>query len=148
MGVHAYAVDVERRLMAGELTDMQARALLAEGLRAELERIIALQDAADLRADEEIDARIEALEEENKALRRLARRNEFGALEPWIADAARRVGTPAPSAIDPDLGRRDATPSRRRRRPTSSGATRLRIGAGRPARSSCAMRSIGCRCSF
>jgi hypothetical protein len=94
--------------MAGELTDNRVRALLAEGLRAELKRMIALQDAADLRGDEEIDVRITELEEENRTLRRLAHRKEFDVLEPWIAEAAGRVRATAPSEIDPEFGRRSA----------------------------------------
>ena len=90
--------------MAGELTQNQIRALLGEGLRAELDRIIR-EGAAARRGEDDIEARMAALEAENHELRRMARRHDFADVAPWLADAADRAGVPRPDEIDPELGR-------------------------------------------
>jgi hypothetical protein len=109
MSVHGFVCDVERRLMAGTLTEQKAKTLLTEGLRTELRRIIAVQTAACTLDEEAIDERLAQLQGENAQLRRDARRNDFQAVEALVTDASEAIGCEAPSAIDDDLGRRILT---------------------------------------
>lgn len=55
----------------------EATALLTEALRRELAPILLEQDHGPARSDDEIDARIDLLEQENLTLKRRARRGDF-----------------------------------------------------------------------
>ena len=80
--------------------------LLTEALRAELARIPLEQDTGPIRDDEEIDARIALLEQENLELKRRARRGDFSTVEPKLRKAADALGISLPETIPNDLGRR------------------------------------------
>ncbi|KDB02247.1 integrase [Defluviimonas sp. 20V17] len=83
----------------------EIRVLITEALRLELGKIIDGQQAAAARSDEEIDSRIEALEEEIKRLRRASRRNDFDPAHEWLAPAARTTSVTPPSRLTTDVGR-------------------------------------------
>ena len=80
--------------------------LLTEALRTELARILLEQDTGPIRDDEEIDARIALLEQENLELKRRARRGDFSEVEPKLRKAADALGISLPETIPNDLGRR------------------------------------------
>lgn len=88
-----------------ELKPEEIRVLITETLRLELGKIIEGQDTAAARSDEEIDSRIEALEEEIKRLRRASRRNDFDAAREWLAPAARTTAITPPNELPADVGR-------------------------------------------
>lgn len=88
-----------------ELKPEEIRVLITEALRLELGKIIDGQQAAAARSDEEIDSRIEALEEEIKRLRRASRRNDFDPAREWLAPAARTTSVTPPSRLTADVGR-------------------------------------------
>ncbi len=95
-----------RDLDAIELSPAEIDTILAEALRRELGRIIDRQDTAAARSDDEIDARIAALEAEVTALRRAARRNDFAPIEDWCREAAAAVAVTVPEEMPPALGRK------------------------------------------
>ncbi|MCZ4262250.1 integrase [Limimaricola sp. G21655-S1] len=81
-------------------------AVLTEALRQELGRILIEQDQGPLLGDEEIDARIELLEQENLTLKRRARHNDFAQVAEPLRAAAQVLGITLPETIPSDLGRR------------------------------------------
>ena len=81
-------------------------AILTETLRHELGRILREQDLAPALDDDEIDARIERLEQENLTLKRRARRGDFAQVTQPIQSAASGLGINLPETLPNDLGRR------------------------------------------
>jgi len=80
--------------------------LLTEALRAELARILLEQDTGAILDDDEIDARIALLEQENLTLKRRARRGDFAMVDQPLRKAADALGISLPATIPNDLGRR------------------------------------------
>jgi integrase len=97
---------VMRDLERIELSPAEIDTILAEALRSELVRIIGRQDTAHTRSDDEIDARIAALEAEVSALRRAARRNDVALVDDWCREAAEAVAVAVPEEMPPTLGRK------------------------------------------
>ena len=89
-----------------EITPEQALALLREKLRAELNRILVDQNSDCALSDQEVHARIEALENENKALKAAMRKRDWSTIEPALLAAGETISIPVPKPISPDLGRR------------------------------------------
>ncbi|OOY26926.1 hypothetical protein BMI90_14490 [Thioclava sp. L04-15] len=87
------------------LTKEDAKALLTEILRAELARLLETQYEMTKTSDAELDARIEELETENKALRRAARQGNWDGVRNLLDAATKLIGISAPEPLDPDLGR-------------------------------------------
>ncbi|MGR3591518.1 MAG: hypothetical protein ACU0B9_13740 [Limimaricola soesokkakensis] len=81
-------------------------AVLTEALRQGLARILIEQDQGPLLGDEEIDARIELLEQENLTLKRRARHNDFAQLAEPLRAAGQILDITLPETIPSDLGRR------------------------------------------
>ncbi len=93
------------RLNAGTLCQEQAKALLTETLRCELARMVKEQSELAPGGDAQIDARIEALEQENKALRISARRQDWSGIQGLLAQASAVVGRHLPDPFPAELGR-------------------------------------------
>lgn len=83
-------------------------ALLTEAARQELGRITLQQDMGPELSDDEIDSRIELLEQDSLNLKRRARRNDFTAVAQPLRAAAGALGITLPATIPSDLGRRAA----------------------------------------
>ena len=95
-----------KKLDAGTLTAADIDLLLSQGLRQELQRIMADQACAADRTDAEIDARIESLEAEIAQLKRAARRNDFEPVAEWNRQAAHGLGLELVGEADATFGRR------------------------------------------
>lgn len=80
--------------------------LLTETLRTELARILFEQDTGAGLDDDEIDARITRLEQENLTLKRRARRGDFSKVDHALRTAAETLGISLPASLPNDLGRR------------------------------------------
>ncbi|RMH47259.1 MAG: integrase, partial [Alphaproteobacteria bacterium] len=92
-----------------KLSPQQAQALLNTMLRKELARILEEQDRATPMSDQDLKARIEALEEENQALRRAARNRDWRLVQPALVAAGEEIAIDVRPPISPDLGRRAAS---------------------------------------
>lgn len=97
--------DIMKKMDAGALTGDEINLLLSQGLRQELQRIMAEQTSAAERTDAEIDTRIETLEAEITRLKRAARRNDFEPVEDWTRQAAQGLGLDLVGAADVSFGR-------------------------------------------
>ncbi len=86
------------------LAPADAKSLLMEVLRAELARIQEEQKAMGGASEDELDARIEQLEAENKALRRASRRQDWSAVQALLQKASELVRIPLPEPLATDLG--------------------------------------------
>lgn len=86
------------------LAPADAKSLLTEVLRAELGRIQTEQKAMGSASDDELDARIEKLEAENKALRRASRRQDWSAVQALLKTASELASIPLPEPLPADLG--------------------------------------------
>lgn len=86
------------------LAPADAKSLLTEILRTELARILDEQNAMGGASDDELDARIEKLEVENKALRRASRRQDWSAVQALLQKASELVSLPLPEPMTADLG--------------------------------------------
>ncbi|WP_415182736.1 hypothetical protein [Phaeovulum sp.] len=80
--------------------------VLGEALRHKLARVILEQDIGPDLPDDEIDRRIEVLDQQSIDLKRDARRNDFTKVESTISTAAGKIGLPVQSPLSNDLGRR------------------------------------------
>ncbi|WP_132249007.1 hypothetical protein [Primorskyibacter sedentarius] len=89
----------------GTLSQAEAKTVLTEMLRAELARILEQQTSAEPVDDYQLDARIEALEKENRSLRRAARQQDWSSLQSLLFKASQVVGAQLPEALSPDFGR-------------------------------------------
>ncbi|WP_098411696.1 tyrosine-type recombinase/integrase [Thioclava sp. ES.031] len=95
------------------LTKEDAKALLTEVLRAELARLLQTQCEMTKANDAELDARVEELEAENKALKRAARQGNWDGVRNLLDAATKLIGISAPEPLDPDLGRQAISLKRR-----------------------------------
>jgi hypothetical protein len=95
------------------LAPADAKSLLMEVLRAELARILDEQNVMGEETGDELDARIEALEAENKALRHSSRRQDWSAVRALLQKASEFVRIPLPEPLTADLGRQAMTLKRR-----------------------------------
>ncbi|KFE33841.1 hypothetical protein DW2_16475 [Thioclava atlantica] len=95
------------------LTKEDAKALLTEVLRAELARLLLTQCEMTKTSDAELDARVEELEAENKALKRAARQGNWDGVRNLLDAATKLIAIAAPEPLDPDLGRQAISLKRR-----------------------------------
>lgn len=86
------------------LASADAKSLLMEVLRADLARIQKEQNSMGGASDDELDAQIEALEAENKALRRASRSQDWSAVQALLQKASELVRVPLPEPLAADLG--------------------------------------------
>ena len=84
----------------------QITLMLTETLRQELARIVRQQDRGPALGDDEIDARIDCLEEESRQLRRRAGSQNYTDVAEPLRAAAEGLGISLPATIPNDLGRR------------------------------------------
>ncbi|RMH44606.1 MAG: integrase [Alphaproteobacteria bacterium] len=96
-----------------DLAPADARALLMEILRAELARILDRQSDLGAWTDDAIDSRIAELEEENRRLRRAARRENWESVQVLLKRASDLIALPLSEPIEPDLGRQASSLKRR-----------------------------------
>ena len=96
-------------LNRNELSPQQAQALLNTMLRNELARILEEQNRPESPSDPDIEARIEALEAENRALRRAVRNRDWRPVEPALRAASDEISINVEGPLSPDLGRRAAS---------------------------------------
>ncbi|WP_241963051.1 integrase [Thalassorhabdomicrobium marinisediminis] len=97
-----YIVDA---LTTGTLSAEDIKVILSEKLRTQLKRIQDLPVATQGQTEDQLDARIEALEAENKSLRRAARQANWTSVQDSLYAAAKQVGLDVPDEIDADFGR-------------------------------------------
>ncbi len=105
--------DIVDALKDGLLKPETAKAILTELLRAELARILSGQDEMGVKTDADLDARIARLEEENRGLRRAARRQGWQDVRKLLTRASEMIGLGLPDAVPSDLGRQAASMKRR-----------------------------------
>ncbi|MFC3613918.1 hypothetical protein ACFORG_09135 [Lutimaribacter marinistellae] len=100
-------------LKDGLMKPETAKAILTELLRAELARILSEQDEMAGKTDADLDARIARLEEENRGLRRAARRQDWQDVQKLLNKASEVIGLHMPDAVPSNLGRQAASMKRR-----------------------------------
>ena len=91
------------------LAPADAKCLLMEALRDGLARIQEEQKAMGGASEDELDARIEQLEAENKALRRASRCQDWSAVQALLQKANELVGIPLPEPLTAELGSQAVT---------------------------------------
>jgi uncharacterized membrane protein YccC len=97
----------------GTLKPEDPKALMTEVLRAKLAQMVADQSRIATQNRDEVEIRIAALEEENRALRRAARTGTWDNVRSFLHAASDLIGVTLPDTPCTDLGRR-AIPSKRR----------------------------------
>ncbi|MGV6804162.1 MAG: DUF6538 domain-containing protein [Ruegeria sp.] len=100
-------------LIKNSLNPETAKAVLTEMLRSALEGMLQEQNQDIALSAGEVDQRIEALQEENRRLRRAARNRQWTDVEPLLRAAGDRVALNVPTPISNDLGKRATTLQRR-----------------------------------
>jgi hypothetical protein len=100
-------------LKTGTLGPADVRTILTEMMRAELRQIHQGQNATADLGDAELDARVAALETENKSLRRASRQANWEGVRSLLTAAGRLAGISMTEEIDADLGRQAVSLKRR-----------------------------------
>ena len=96
-------------LKQNEISPSEAEALLKAILRKDLDRILQEQNAETALSDQELDARIAALEAENQALRDAMKFKDWSLVQPALCAAGEKTSLPLPLPVSPALGRRAAS---------------------------------------